>query len=156
MRWRVLHITEQRLATLRERTLRTMAQRLRFQSFGILVLCILLHPAMIRAQQPVLNLMPLPASAQSGTGSLRVDSAFSVAFTGYKESRLQLAGERFIRQLARQTALPLSFKPSKTSKATLVIQTDRAGKEIQEVGEDESYVLEVNATGAKINAPTPL
>jgi hexosaminidase len=133
-----------------------MAQRLRFQGFGILVLCILLHPTMIRAQQPVLNLMPFPASAQSGTGSLRVDSAFSVAFTGYKESRLQLAGERFLRQLARQTALPLSFKPSKTPRATLIIQTDRASKEIQEVGEDESYVLEVNATGAKINAPTPL
>jgi hexosaminidase len=111
---------------------------------------------MTTAQQPALNLMPLPAGAQSGAGSLEVDSSFSVAFTGHTEPRLERAGQRFLRQLARQTGLPLSFKPSKTSKATLVIQADRASKEIQEVGEDESYVLEVTATGAKLTAPTPL
>jgi hexosaminidase len=37
-----------------------------------------------------------------------------------------------------------------------MIQTEHAGKEIQEVGEDESYVLEVRATGATLTAPTPL
>jgi len=100
--------------------------------------------------------MPLPAGAQSGTGSLGVDPSFSVAFTGHTEPRLERAGERFLRQLARQTGLPLAFKPAKTAKATLVVQTDHASKEIQEVGEDESYVLEVTATGAKLTAPTPL
>src|ERR1700681_3107520 len=133
-----------------------MAQNARVRVPGILVFCVLIYPAMTTAQQPALNLMPLPAGAQSGTGSLGVDSSFSVAFTGHTEPRLERAGERFLRQLARQTGLPLSFKPSKTSKATLVIQADRASKEIQEVGEDESYVLEVTATGAKLTAPTPL
>jgi hexosaminidase len=133
-----------------------MAQNARLQSLGIIVLCVLLFPVMITAQQPALNLMPLPASAQSGMGSLGVDSSFSVAFTGYTEPRLGRAGERFLRQLGRQTGLPLFPKPAKTVKATLVIQTDHASKEIQEVGEDESYVLEVTATGAKLNAPTPL
>lgn len=133
-----------------------MAQNARLRGLGILVLCVLLYPAMTTAQQPVLNLMPLPASAQSGTGSLPVDASFSVAFTGYAEPRLERAGERFLRQLARQTALPLSLKPAKSAKATLMIQTDRASKEIQEVGEDESYVLEVTSTGAKLTAPTPL
>jgi hexosaminidase len=111
---------------------------------------------MTTAQKPALNLMPLPAGAQSGTGSLGVDSSFSVAFTGHTEPRLERAGERFLRQLARQTGLPLALKPAKTAKATLVIQADHASKEIQEVGEDESYVLEVTATGAKLTAPTPL
>jgi len=111
---------------------------------------------MTTAQQPALNLMPLPAGAQSGTGSLGVDSSFSVAFTGHTEPRLERAGERFLRQLARQTGLPLALMPAKTGKATLVIQADHASKEIQEVGEDESYVLEVTATGAKLTAPTPL
>jgi hexosaminidase len=133
-----------------------MAQNARLRGFGILVLCVLLYPAMATAQQPALNLMPLPASAQPGTGSLAVDSSFSVAFTGYTEPRLERAGERFLRQLARQTALPLSLKPAKGARATLVIQTDRASKETQEVGEDESYVLEVTSTGAKLTAPTPL
>ncbi len=133
-----------------------MAQNQRWQGLGILVFCVLLYPAMTTAQQPALNLMPLPASVQSGSGSLGVDSSFSLAFTGYAEPRLERAGERFLRQLARQTALPLSLKPAKASKATLVVQTGHASKEIQEVGEDESYVLEVAAEGAKLTAPTPL
>ncbi len=133
-----------------------MAQNARLQRLGILVVCILLYPAMTTAQQPALNLMPLPASAQPGTGSLGVDSSFSAAFTGHTEPRLERAGERFLKQLARQTGLPLSLKPAKTAKATLVIQTDHASKEIQDVGEDESYILEVTTTGAKLIAPTPL
>ncbi len=111
---------------------------------------------MTTAQQSALNLMPLPASAQPGTGSLRVDSTFSLVFTGYTEPRLERAGERFLRQLARQTGLPLSLKPAKMAKATLVIQTDHASKEIQEVGEDESYILDVSRATARLRASTPL
>ena len=132
-----------------------MAQNVRLQYLGI-ILCVLSCPAMTIAQQPALNLMPLPANVQSGAGSLKVDSTFSIAFTGYAEPRLERAGERFLRQLARQTGLPLAIKPSKTAKATLVIQTDRAGKEFQEVGEDESYILDVSTASARLRASTPL
>jgi len=111
---------------------------------------------MTTAQQPVLNLMPLPANMQSGTGSLAVDSSFSIAFTGYSEPRLERAGERFLKQLAHQTGLPLALKPSKTGKGTLVIQTDHPSKEIQEVGEDESYILDVSTASARLRASTPL
>jgi len=111
---------------------------------------------MTTAQQPVLNLMPLPANMRSGTGSLAVDSSFSIAFTGYSEPRLERAGERFLKQLARQTGLALALKPSKTGKGTLVIQTDHASKEIQEVGEDESYILDVSTASARLRASTPL
>jgi hexosaminidase len=111
---------------------------------------------MTAAQQPMLNLIPVPAHLQTGSGSLRVDPSFSVALTGYAEPRLERAVDRFLQQLARQTALPLTMKPMKSPKATLVIQTEHPGKEIQEVGENESYVLEVSATGAKLTAPTPL
>jgi len=133
-----------------------MAQNARLRGPGTLVFCVLIYPAMTTAQQPALNLMPLPAGAQPGAGSLEVDSSFSVAFAGHTEPRLERAGERFLLQLARQTGLPLALKPAKTARATLVIQADHAGKEIQEVGEDESYVLEVTATGAKLTAPTTL
>jgi hexosaminidase len=133
-----------------------MVQNARLRVLGILVLGVLSYPAMTLAQQPALNLMPLPASAQSGTGSLAVDSSFSLAFTGYAEPRLERAGERFLRQLARQTGLLISLKPGKGTKATLVVQTDHSSKEIQEVGEDEGYVLEVTTAGAKLTAPTPL
>jgi hexosaminidase len=133
-----------------------MAQNARLQGLGILVLCVLLYPAMTTAQQPALNLMPLPVTAQLGTGSLGVDSSFSIVFTGYTEPRLERAGERFLKQLARQTGLPLSLKPAKTAKATLVIQTDHASKDIQEVGEDESYILDISTASARLRASTPL
>jgi hexosaminidase len=106
--------------------------------------------------QPVLNLMPYPSSVQLGSGSLKIDSSFTAGLTGYSEPRLDRATERFLRQLSRQTAIPLAGKPSAPGRAVLVIHTDHAGKEIQELGEDESYVLEVSATGAKLTAPTPL
>ncbi len=138
------------------RVVRKMVPNAPFKGMGILILGALLHPTMTTAQQPALNLMPVPASVQSGTGSLRVDSSFSVALSGHTEPRLDRAVARFLRQLARQTALPLSLKPVKAAKATLVVQTDHASKEIQEVGEDESYVLEVGANGAKLTAPTVL
>ena len=105
-------------------------------------------------QQPKLNLMPWPASVQSATGSLRIDSSFSVALTGHTEARLDRAVQRFQRQLSRQTAIPLSAKPS--TKPTLTVHTDHASKEIQELGEDESYTLAITTDGAKIDAPTPL
>jgi hexosaminidase len=126
------------------------------QTVGIGVVCTMLFPAAALAQQPSLNLIPVPASTQAGTGSLRVDSSFSVTLTGHVEPRLDRGAQRFLQQLARQTALPLSLKPAKTAQATLVIHTDHASKEIQEVGEDESYVLEVSAGGANLTAPTPL
>jgi hexosaminidase len=133
-----------------------MAQKVYLQGFGILAFGILLHPVTAAAQQPALNLMPVPAHAQAGSGSLRVDPTFSVTLTGHTEPRLDRAVERFLHQLALQTALPLSAKPTNIAKATLVIHTEHASKEIQEVGEDESYVLEVTATGAELTAPTPL
>src|SRR5712692_8384054 len=133
-----------------------MAQKPWLNGLGMIILCIVLYPAMIAAQQPALSLIPIPANVQAGSGSLRVDSSFMVARAGHSEPRLDRAAERFLRQLALQTAIPLFPKPAKNSNATLVIQADHASKEIQEVGEDESYVLEVSASGAKLTAPTPL
>jgi hexosaminidase len=105
-------------------------------------------------EQPTLNLMPWPASLQTGSGSLPIDSSFSVALTGHTEARLDRAAQRFVRQLSRQTAIPLSAKAS--SKPTLTVHTDHASKEVQEFGEDESYALSITTDGAKIEAPTPL
>jgi hexosaminidase len=127
------------------------------RGLGLLVLGVLMISPLAKSQeQRPLNLMPIPSTVQIGTGRLLVDSSFSVGLTGYTEPRLDRAVERFLRQLSRQTAIPLAAKPSVTAKAVLVIHTDHASKEIQELGEDESYVLEVSASGAKLNAATPL
>jgi hexosaminidase len=152
----VLHSSSFGIDSIRGRIGLIMVQNFLWQTIGIGVVCALLFPAVALSQQPVLNLIPVPASAQAGTGSLRVDSSFSVALTGPTEPRLERGVQRFLQQLARQTALPLSLKPARAAQATLAIHTDHASKEIQEVGEDESYVLEVSAAGAKLTAPTPL
>ncbi len=124
---------------------------------GIFVvgLTLLLRATTVGAQeQPKLNLMPMPATVQTGSGSLRIDASFSVALTGHTEPLLDRAVQRFTRQLSRQTALPFSAKAS--TKPTLTVHTDHASKEVQELGENESYTLSVTADGAKIEAPTPL
>jgi len=108
------------------------------------------------AQTAPLNLMPQPASVTPGSGAFRIDSNFTVAFIGHTESRLDRAGERFLTQLHRQTGLLFGKPTHDLAKATFVIHTDSASKEIQELGEDESYTLEVNSTGAKLNAANPL
>jgi hexosaminidase len=107
------------------------------------------------------SLMPLPSSVQVGSGSLTpgsltIDANFSVALTGHSEARLDRAMERFYRQLSRQTGMTLARRNAEAGKATLVIHTDHANKPVQELGEDESYSLEVTATGAKLTAATPL
>jgi hexosaminidase len=125
------------------------------QALGLICFAVLLCSSEASAQeQRRLNLMPLPASVQTDGGSLRIDSSFSVALSGHSEARLDRAVQRFLRQLARETALPLSAKTS--SQATLTIYTNHASKEIQELGEDESYTLDIGPDGAKIDAATPL
>ena len=127
------------------------------RGLGLLVLSVLMIPLSVRPQnQRPLYLMPVPSSVQIGSGQLLVDASFSVGFTGYTEPRLDRAAQRFLRQLSRQTGIPLLLKPGAAAKASLVIHTDHASKEIQELGEDESYTLEVSATGAKLSAPNPL
>jgi hexosaminidase len=119
----------------------------------IALLCSL--PASAQEQRPP-NLMPVPSDVQLGNGSLAIDSTFSVVLTGHTEPRLDRAVQRFLQRLWVQTAIPFSPKASPSSKATLIIHTERASKEVQELGEDETYVLELTPDGAKLTAPTPL
>jgi len=134
-----------------------MAQNRWMPGTMALIFAGLIHTLPLNAQdQPQLHLMPVPASVQLGRGSLRVDASFSVALTGFTEAKLDRAVQRFRQQLFRQTAISFSSKAPGSSKAALVVHTDRAGKDVQELGEDESYTLEVTADGAKLNAATPL
>src|SRR5437588_1802550 len=52
--------------------------------------------------------------------------------------------------------LPLDMKVSDSSTGTLLIHADSRSKEVQELGEEESYRLEITSSGAKLNAPTTL
>jgi hexosaminidase len=125
---------------------------------SILMLSLFLVACMsARAEtSPDLNVMPLPAKAQLGNGALKINADFTVAFVGFREARLDRARQRFMEQLKRETGMVFGHGATDPEKATLVVTTDHESKPVQEVGEDESYTLEVTPSGAKLHAANPL
>jgi hexosaminidase len=110
-----------------------------------------------RAQSTAdLNVMPLPSKVQLGSGALKIDGTFSVALAGNREPRLDRARERFMNTLHHQTGIVFVHGTTDPAHATLVVTTDHESKPVQEVGEDESYTLDVTSAGAKLHAANPL
>ncbi|MEP6741379.1 MAG: family 20 glycosylhydrolase [bacterium] len=102
-----------------------------------------------------LNLMPVPASVQTESGRLAINSNFSVTTKNYSDDRLRAGITRMIARLAGRTVLTLpSDLAANESTATLVIQCERAGDIIPSLSENESYSLEVNDKQARLVAPT--
>jgi hexosaminidase len=107
--------------------------------------------------QPVaMQLMPMPSKVQVGTGELRITPTFSVGLEGYQGGELNRASERFLGNVTRRTGLFVGVGSVAADKATLVIHTEHAGSTVPELGEDESYSLEVTSAGAKLSAANPL
>src|SRR6202046_379628 len=105
---------------------------------------------------PTINVMPLPATVRLGAGRLLLVQPFSVAIAGYTGPRLERAAQRFLRDLGRQTGYFLSHGLGDVGHASLVIHAEHDSAPVQDLGEDESYVLDVSRTGAKVPAPNPL
>ncbi|MDQ1407667.1 MAG: hexosaminidase, partial [Acidobacteriaceae bacterium] len=104
-----------------------------------------------------LNLMPVPANVQLGSGSLKIDASFNVTLTGHSDVRLEGALQRFLDRLGKQTGLLLPpLHAPNLGKLRMVVRVDHDSKPVQELGEDEFYVLEVTPSGAGITAPTDL
>lgn len=120
------------------------------------LLCLMLFSSHLVAQNPVpLSIMPLPATTVPGTGSLQVDHGLQIVFEGYTEPRLERAGTRFLDTLSRETGiLRIPAQPSREGK--FVVRTAGPSAPVQQLGEDESYHLEVTSTGALLTAPNPL
>lgn len=111
-------------------------------------------PASGHAQTP-LPIIPLPATAVQGTGSLLVEHGLEIIFEGYTEPRLDRARMRFSETLSRETGT-LNVPAAPLKRKRLVIKTAAPSAAVQQLGEDESYHLEVTASGALLNAPNPL
>ncbi|HTA60162.1 MAG TPA: family 20 glycosylhydrolase [Candidatus Baltobacteraceae bacterium] len=103
-----------------------------------------------------LNIMPLPAKVERAEGSLKIDASFRVTFVGFREPRLERAGQRCLHQVRRQTGIVLLSAGANTGAGALEVKTDHESKAIQELGEDESYTLDVTPGGAKLHAADPL
>ena len=121
-----------------------------------LVVCFLVLLRAPFAQQSVrLGIMPVPATATAGTGTLLVDHGLQVVFEGYTEPRLERARARFLERLSRETGiLTIPAQPSLEDK--FVIKTAGPSAPVQQLGEDESYHLEVTTNGVLLTAPNPL
>jgi len=99
----------------------------------------------------------MPASVQMKTGQLVIDSLFSIGINGHSDALLQRAVELFLDNLRRQTGVPrLDMKVTDAAQAKLVVHCERANRAVQELGEDESYSLEISPAGAKLDAVTSL
>jgi hexosaminidase len=104
-----------------------------------------------------LNLMPMPAKVQMGSSQLLIGPTFSVSIVGRHEPRLDRVVEIFLGQLGRQIGMPpIDMQVANSTNATLLIQAAGGSKDVQELGEDESYRLEISTSGARLNAPTTL
>jgi hexosaminidase len=101
--------------------------------------------------------MPMPDQVQLRTGELVIDDSFTVGISGPSDAQLQRAVERFLDNLRRQTGMPpFDMKVTDATQAKLVVHSERASKAVQELGENESYSLEVSPAGVKLDAATPL
>jgi len=104
-----------------------------------------------------ISLMPMPASVQMKTGQLVIDPSFTVGISGHSDARLQHTAELFLSNLRRQTGMTaLDMKMADAAQSKLVVHSERTSKEVQELGEDESYSLEISLVGAKLDAVTTL
>ncbi|HVW76746.1 MAG TPA: beta-N-acetylhexosaminidase [Alloacidobacterium sp.] len=101
------------------------------------------------------TLMPQPAKLTVEQGSFILKPSFSVAATQFHDERLDAGIRRMLHRLEYQTGVPLSKTIGKdASNASLVIAVKGAGEAVQSVDEDESYSLNVTASGVKLEANT--
>ncbi len=103
----------------------------------------------------VQDVMPLPAQVTPGTGDLVLDGGLDVVLQGFTEPRLERARDRFFTQLSRETGI-LGWPAARANRVRFAIVTTGPSKPVQELGEDESYRLEIRPDQVVLSAPTPL
>jgi len=101
------------------------------------------------------TLMPQPAKLSTQEGQLTLTSSFAAITDRYRDARLDAAIARTLDRLRIQTGIAISTSPpTSIPSGALVISADGPGESIQSVDEDESYSLEVTASGARLHATT--
>ena len=105
-----------------------------------------------------LHLMPWPQSVESrlAQGELTIETSFAVSVPEPQDLQLKRSVEIFLMHLRQHTGtLPLDFSlASDPHRAQLHLSYERAGA--VQLGEDESYRLEVTPSGAELKAPSTL
>jgi hexosaminidase len=131
-------------------------------SLVIVTLAVMMFTLPLSSAQEVqtLHLMPWPSSVKisPNSGTLLIQTSFAVGLQNSSDPTLRRALEIFLDDLRRHTgSLPLDFEISDDpANAQLRVSADHPSKEVQELGEDESYKLQVSASGAELTASTTL
>lgn len=106
----------------------------------------------------VSRLMPVPEEVKEGEGSFRLEKSFRVSVRGKPDERMFAAATRFLRRLDQRTGLFFEqdyVKPTdKLGGTGLEISIKRPG--LVELGENESYQVEISASGIRLEAETDL
>ncbi len=101
------------------------------------------------------NLMPIPAVMQLQPGALKLNGSFTIGITGYSDPRLRQAIQRFQSRVEGRTGIELPLGVARDGEsATLRIECKSGGSAYPELGEDESYSLEIGAQYARLKANT--
>ena len=127
----------------------------RFALLLVIFSTALLSAHTIRAQESSFAVMPLPAHMVPGQGAFLIDGSFSVGLEGYTDPRVLTGKQRFLETLYRETGIPFGVAAQATP-ASFTITTGGASDPVQQLGEDESYHLEVTATHVRLKAPNAL
>ena len=125
---------------------------LRIVSMTLLLGCVLAGG--VQAQAP-LPLMPLPAQVKPGEGEFLINNGFGITLQGFQEPRLERAKQRFLNVLSKQTGIPL-WREAVLNQPSFFVNTKGASAAVQQVGEDESYHLQITATEVHLEAANPL
>jgi hexosaminidase len=127
--------------------------------WALLMTILVMATTTAEQESQVLGLMPWPENVKTVPGSTRfvVENSFSVSIPANADRHLRKAVAIFLDDLRRHTgSLPLDFAFAEPQKGQLQISVENASKVIQELGEDESYTLEVSASAANLKASTTL
>src|SRR5258708_136317 len=112
-------------------------------------------PAIFAQAANSLDLMPMPAHIVQGDGQFTIDGNFNVALQGYTEPRLASARTRFMETLSRETGIPF-HKDAKPVQAVFTVKTAAASDPVIQLGEDESYHIEITTSHIQLTAKNPL
>ncbi|HEY0945725.1 MAG TPA: family 20 glycosylhydrolase [Opitutaceae bacterium] len=113
----------------------------------------------VAAPAPI-DVMPLPAEIRAVSGRLAVTKNFSVAVTGHTDARLSAAIARALRHCEERTGLTfgrtadgLFARADDPARASLVVACAGPAADLPQLGEDESYTLDISAERAVLRAP---
>ncbi len=98
--------------------------------------------------------MPMPVKMEAEAGRFLIDANFVVETVGGANARLAPAVKSFLARVSRQTGVVYAPVPPPAADARRLVIDCAGGPEYPALGEDESYVLDVGDTGARIKAAT--